>query len=206
MPSIFDLVSSSLGNGAVSKIGAQLGQDSATTRNAIGSALPLLLSALGKSARADSGAGLARALNSRHDGSLLDDVQGYLERDDGRDGAAILRHVLGSRQERAAAALQQTSGIDRDKASTLLATLAPVVLGALGKAKRESGIRDDELNSMLDGETRDLEARAPGTMSALLGILDADGDGDTDLADVVARGSSFLGGLFRGRRSSPPCD
>lgn len=196
MASIFDLISSSLDSGAVSQISAQLGQDPDTTRNAINSALPMLLGAVTKSAQADNGAGLANALNSRHDGSLLNDVAGYLSKNDQSDGAGILRHVLGSNQEVAASTLQKAAGVDKEKAAALLATLAPVVLGALGKTKRESGLRDEDLTSVLDGETRALEEKAPGMMSALTGMLDADGDGDTDLSDVLSRGSKMLGGLF----------
>lgn len=197
MASIFDLISSSLDSSAVSQISAQLGQDSNTTRNAINSALPMLIGALTKSAKADSGTGLARALNSRHDGSVLDDVAGYLSKNDQSDGAGILRHVLGANQDLAASTLQMASGVDKEQASSLLATLAPVVLGALGKTKRDSGLRDEDLTRVLDGETRALEEKAPGMMSALTGMLDADGDGNTELSDVLSRGSRMLGGLFR---------
>lgn len=197
MSSIFDLITSSLDSGSMSQISKQLGQDTSTTRNAINSALPMLLGALKKSAQADSGEGLARALNTKHDGSILDNVAGYLSKNDQTDGAGILKHVLGSNRDLAASTLQMASGVDKEQASSLLATLAPVVLGALGKAKRDSGLRDEDLTRVLDGETRALEQKAPGMMSALTGMLDADGDGDTDLSDVLSRGSKMLGGLFR---------
>ena len=197
MSSIFDLITSSLDSGSMSQISKQLGQDTGTTRNAINSALPMLLGALKKSAQADSGEGLARALNTKHDGSILDNVAGYLSKNDQTDGAGILKHVLGSNRDLAASKLQMASGVDKEQASSLLATLAPVVLGALGKAKRDSGLRDEDLTRVLDGETRALEQKAPGMMSALTGMLDADGDGDTDLSDVLSRSSKMLGGLLR---------
>ena len=197
MASILDLISSSLDSGSMSQISRQLGQDTGTTRNAINSALPMLLGALKKSAQADGGEGLARALNTKHDGSILDNVAGYVSKNDQTDGAGILKHVLGSNRDLAASTLQMASGVDKEQASSLLATLAPVVLGALGKAKRDSGLRDEDLTRVLDGETRALEQKAPGMMSALTGMLDADGDGDTDLSDVLAGGSKMLGGLFR---------
>lgn len=197
MPSIFDLISSSLDSGSVAKISDQLGQDANTTQKAINSALPMLLGALQKNARADNGSGLAHALNSKHDGSILEDLSGYLAKNDQRDGAGILKHVLGSNRDVAATTLQAASGVDKNQASSLLATLAPVVLGALGKTKRDSRLDDRDLTRVLDGETQSLEKRAPGMMSALTSILDADGDGDTDLSDILARGSKSLGGLFR---------
>ena len=197
MSSIFDLITSSLDSRSVAKISDQLGQDKNTTEKAINSALPMLLGALQKSTRADNGSGLANALNTKHDGGVLDNLPGFLSKNDQSDGAGILKHILGSKQDAAAKTLQVASGVDKDQASSLLATLAPVVLGALGKTKRESGLADQDLTRVLDGETQSLEKKAPGMMSALTGILDADGDGDTDLTDILARGSKSLGGLFR---------
>ena len=197
MPSVFDLISSSLDSRSVSQISERLGQDANTTQSAINAALPMLLGAVQKSARADGAAGPARALNTKHDGSVLDDLSGYLSQGDESDGAGILKHILGSNQGLAEKTLEMASGVDRGQASSLLATLAPVVLGALGKTKRDSGLADDDLNNVLDGETRSLEQKAPGVMSALGGLLDADGDGDTDISDILSHGAKSLGGLFR---------
>lgn len=197
MSSIFDLITSSLDSRSVAQISEQLGQDKSTTQNAINSALPMLLGALQKSTKADNGAGLANALNTRHDGSVLENISGYLSTNDQSDGTSILKHVLGSSRDVAASTLQMASGVDKNQASSLLATLAPVVLGALGKAKRDGGLADQDITRVLEGETQSLEEKAPGMMSALTSVLDADGDGDTDLSDLLARGSKSLGGLFR---------
>lgn len=197
MNSIFEMITSSLDSGAVSQISAQLGQDSDKTRSAIQSALPMLLGAVTRSAHEDNGAGLANALSAKHDGGLLDDVAGYLSKNDQSDGAGILGHVLGSKQDAAAATLQKATGVDKDKASSLLATLAPIVLGALGKAKRDAGMSGADLTRALDTEALAIESKAPGMMGALTGMLDADGDGDTDLSDLLSKGSGLLGGLLR---------
>jgi hypothetical protein len=191
------MITSSLDSGAVSQISAQLGQDSDKTRSAIQSALPMLLGAVTRSAHEDNGAGLANALSAKHDGGLLDDVAGYLSKNDQSDGAGILGHVLGSKQDAAAATLQKAAGVDKDKASSLLATLAPIVLGALGKAKRDAGMSGADLTRALDTEALAIESKAPGMMGALTGMLDADGDGDTDLSDLLSKGSGLLGGLLR---------
>jgi len=192
---LIDLLSSSLNDDAIAKIGSQLGKNGAETRNAISSALPMLVGALKKSTQADSGEGLAKALADKHDGSILDNVGDFLSRGDRSDGNGILRHIMGSRQDAAAQALQAASGVDKSKASDLMATLAPLVLGAVSKAK--SGAGSDNLAEMLDQESREIESRSPGVMSALSGILDADGDGDTDIGDLLKLGSGKLGSLFR---------
>ncbi len=197
MPGLMDLLASSLDGDAVDEIGRQLGQDGETTRNAIGSALPMLVGALQKSAQQDHGRGLAQALADKHDGSVLDNVRGFLSQGDRSDGAGILRHVLGSKQDAAVQALQSASGVDASQASGLLQTLAPLVLGAVSKSRPGGSQNPGELAGMLEQETREIEARTPGVMSALSGILDADGDGDTDFGDLLKFGAGKLGGLFR---------
>jgi hypothetical protein len=197
MSSLIDMLTSSLDDNAVATIGRQLGKDPAAAKTAINSALPMLLGALQKSTQQDSGAGLAQALASKHDGGVLDNVAGFLSQDDGKDGAGILRHILGAKQGVAESALGALAGVDKGQASGLLATLAPLVLGAVGKAKTAGNTSGSDLTQMLNRETQGIEERSPGVMKALGGMLDADGDGDTDLADLLKLGSGKLGGLFR---------
>ena len=197
MASIIDMLTSSLDGGAVAEIGKQLGKDEATTKNAINSALPMLLGALQKSTQRDQGAGLAAALQKKHDGSILDNVSGFLARNDRRDGAGILKHVLGSKQEQASAALQAAAGVDKTQAAGLLQSLAPLVLGAVAKSGGGKQLQGGDLAQMLDSESQEIESRSPGIMGALSGMLDADGDGDTDLGDLLKVGSGKLGRLFR---------
>lgn len=197
MSSLIDMLTSSLNDNAVAEIGKQLGKDRAATKTAINSALPMLIGALQKSTQKDSGEGLAQALAGKHDGGVLDNVAGFLAKDDGKDGAGILGHILGSKQGVAESALEAAAGVDKSQASNLLAKLAPLVLGAVGKVKAESNARGNDLAQMLNRETETIEARSPGVMSVLTGMLDADGDGDTDIGDLMKLGAGKLGGLFR---------
>jgi hypothetical protein len=68
--------------------------------------------------------------------------------------------------------------------------LAPVVLGALGRAKRQGAMGAGDLASML-GQERERVAAAPGGLGGLMGLLDADHDGS--VVDDVAR---LAGKLF----------
>ena len=196
MPSIIDMLSGALDNSSVAAIGKQLGQDSDVTSKAISAALPMLVGAFSHSAERDGASGLGQALDKKHDGSILDDLTGFISQNDQRDGEGILGHVLGSRQGAASQMLEAASGLSRDQSSSLMATLAPMVMGALGKARRDESLGDANLQSMLAGEAREVGKRAPGMMGALTGLLDADGDGDTDLQDVLKHGMGKLDGLF----------
>lgn len=183
-----------LGSGELNQLSNQLGTDSSSTQKAVQAAVPMLLSALGKNAASPQGAeALLGALRRDHDGSVLDNVGGALGSDAlSKDGAAILGHVLGNKQSVVAAGIGQASGLSADTSSQLLAMLAPLIMGGLGKTQRQSGLNAEELASMLGGERKQANAGLGG----LAGLLDMDGDGDiTD--DVMNLGSKLLGGLFR---------
>jgi hypothetical protein len=183
---------------ATRQVSRQLGIDEAQAGTAIQAALPLLLGALQRQvsnpAALDS---LAGALDRDHDGAVLDDVAGFLGGGGSADGGGILGHLLGSRQDNVAASLGRTTGLDSARALKLLALLAPLVMGALGRAKRQGPIGGGGLADILGGASRQMNEAAPGLASTLGRLLDADGDGSP--VDDLAKMAGTLGSLF-GRR------
>jgi hypothetical protein len=187
--SLLDMLQQRLGGDAVNQISKQLGTDPTTTQTAIAAALPMLVGALARNAQDPSKAGaLANALG-RHDGSVLDDVAGYLGRGNTGDGDGILGHVLGGRKETVQTGLGQAAGLDPAKAGTLLAMLAPLVMGALGKAQREQGLDTGGLAGMLGSEQQRATDAAPGVMGMLSSFLDRDHDGSVmdDIAGMLGK-------------------
>ncbi|NKB89134.1 MAG: DUF937 domain-containing protein [Acidobacteria bacterium] len=182
-----------MGGDEVKKLSSVLGADSQTTEKAMSAAMPALLGALSRNAASSGGASaLAGALDRDHDGSILDDIGGLLAGGDTGAGASILGHVLGDREPAVAANVARNSGMDLSSVQKLLPMLAPLVLGALGKQKRQSGLDASGLASQLFGAQEQVEREAPGMLGAL---LDADGDGDsTD--DILKLGAGLLGGMF----------
>jgi len=197
MPSMMDLLSGALGGDALNLIGKQLGVDSDTVQSGVASALPVLLGGLAKNASDSKGAGaLASALDRDHDGSVLDDLAGYLgSGSQATDaGAGILKHVLGGRQPVAEQAISKVSGMDAAKASALLKVLAPLALGALGRVKREQGLDAAGLADKLGSERKRAADAQPDAMAAITGLLDQDGDGSI-VDDVAGIASKFLSGF-----------
>ena len=194
MSFITDMIVQQLGNSGASMIAEKLGIPESVAKMAISAALPMLVGGLGRNAADPAGAAsLAGALDNKHDGSILNDVLGALggqsEKD---DGMAILGHILGSKQNNAQSALGQAAGLDQNQAGDLMAMLAPVVLGQLGKTKQEQGLDASGLADLL-GQERETADQQLGGMASL---LDLDGDGDvTD--DMLKLGGSLLGGLFK---------
>jgi hypothetical protein len=56
--------------------------------------------------------------------------------------------------------------------------LAPLVLGALGKAKQQNNLDAGGLASMLGAESSTLQKKSSGGAEMLMKLLDQDGDGE----------------------------
>ena len=194
--SLLEILQQRLGGQAVEQISRKLGSDPGTTGNAIDAALPLLLAAVARNASNGAQAkSLDTAVSQDHDGSVLDDVPGYLNRAETGPGAGILRHVLGGNQPTVEHGLSQTTGLDAGKAGRLLIMLAPLVMGALGRAKQERGLDAGGLSNLLAGERENLNQSAPGVMGMLGRFLDRDGDGS-----VIDDVGGMLGKTFGSKR------
>jgi hypothetical protein len=195
MSSLIEMLMQQLGSQqSLGQLGRQLGTDQRATENAVGAALPVLLGALARnSAEASKAESLDRAL-SKHDGSVLDNLGGFLDAPDVDDGNGILRHVLGDRRQSVETGVSRASGLDMSMVAKLLPMLAPVVMGALGRQKRDNGLNSAGLSELLGSERRQMEQSSPA--AGMLGkLLDQDGDGS--IADDVAKlGTGLLSGLF----------
>ena len=164
--------------GQADQIGARIGADPSQTQQAISVALPALLAGLKQ--EATPGSGLQQAVERDHDGSILDDLPGYLNGTanlDSRttDGNGILEHVFGDRQQNVAQAVSTRSGLDMGTIMQLLPLLAPIVMGMLGKqARSDSGSSGGmgDLGSILGGLTGmggTGGSNSPGGLDDLLG-------------------------------------
>ena len=147
----------------------------------------------------DGAASLNNALESKHDGSLLDNLTGILQgqtQELQSDGDGILGHVFGSKRPAIEQGIAQKSGLSMDKIGPLLAILAPIVMAYLGKEKRQtntgSGGLGDLLGGLLGGGQQQQGRSGGGIMDIVGGLLDKDGDGNP-LNDL-------LGGFLGGRR------
>lgn len=204
--SLLELLSQQIGGDAVQQISRQVGADEQATSKAVSTALPLLVTALAKNSNDQQGAAsLLGALDRDHDGSVLDDVMGFLGNSGGGGaagggaGAAILGHILGGRQSGAESAIGQASGLNSGQVGQILAMLAPLVMGALGKQKRSSGLDVGGLSDLLQGERKQVERAQPEGMDIFSRMLDSDGDGDVK-DDIAKIGMGMLGKMFSGRR------
>lgn len=201
MSGILDLLNSDLGKSIISGVSGQTGQDESKTSSVLTMALPVLMTAMKRNASTPQGAeGLLNALNSKHDGSILDNLGGLfgggVDSNVLDDGGKILGHVLGGKQQHIENALSQKSGMDAGSVAQILKVAAPILMGVLGnQAKQQKVNNANGIEGLLGGLLGGSSAK--NEQSFLESILDADGDGSIidDVAGMVLGGSKKKGGL-----------
>lgn len=198
MASILDQVMEQLQGGGVGQLSQTVGVGEADVSKVIEGAVPALLAALTRnSGSADGASSLLGALDRDHDGSILDDVTGFLAGAGSADqGAGIVRHALGSRQARVENAISQGSGVDQASVGKIIAMLAPIVMGALGRANNQQGMDAGALAGMLGQERETARQRSPEAVDMLTKFFDADNDGSA-MDELAEMGSKLLGNLFK---------
>ncbi len=160
------------------KLGASVGASPEQVRKVTDFALPAILGGMTDNSQTRAGAeSLALALE-QHEDEPVDDLAGFIDQVDSEDGRKILGHVLGSEQPRVESALARNTGLDIGQISGLLKQLAPLLLGALGRQKKEDGLGVSDLTGLLTRLTNQEDESPACGLSSLLSRLDADQDGN----------------------------
>lgn len=206
MTGILDLLNSDTGKAIISGVAGSTGQDTNKTSSVLTMALPVLMKAMQRNAATPEGAqGLMGALE-KHDGGILDNLGGLfsggVNADVVQDGSKILGHVLGSKQQGVEQVIGQKAGMDTGAVANILKTAAPILMGVLGRQRRQNNVSNaGDLGGLLGGLLGGNSAQKE--QSFLEQILDADGDGSIvdDVAGMVlgnAGGQQKSGGLLGG--------
>jgi hypothetical protein len=191
MFSLENLLGQEQGHQATEQISKSLGANPTVTSTAIQMALPMILGALAKNAQNPQGAeALSNTLQKNHDGGIIDNLDGFLNENQqtNNDGLGILGHIFGNKQGAVAQQVSQNSGLDIGQVAQLLITLAPIVMGFLGKKKQEQNLDANGLSSLLGEQQHQLQSSGNPMMDMVSGFLDKDGDGSSmdDLASMAA--------------------
>ncbi len=205
MSGLMDLISQHVGKEQIDHIAKQIGATPEQTESAVSLAIPTLLGAVARKADSNEGATqLHQAIQTQDSGGMLGQLGGLLS---GSAGSAITsalsRHgtggmgdllgsILGSRQSKVEQGIGKASGLSAGQIGSLLAMLAPLVMGTLGKATQAKNMDADGLAGMLRQEKQTMEKQASGGL--LSGLLDQDGDGDFDFQDIMKIGMKKLFG------------
>lgn len=178
------------------QLAEQVGGNEGQVKNGVMAALPAMLTALSKNTGTEKGAQeLNNALETKHDGSIINNLSGYLSNPDLKDGAGILNHLFGNQTSNVANAVSQSSGLDTNGSMKMLQMLAPILMGMLGQQKKQNNLDAKglgNLTSMLASNFGS-EAGASGIMEAVTNLLDANKDGNV-MDDIMGMVGKLFGG------------
>lgn len=161
------------------------------------SVINTLMQGLLNNSSSESGAtGLLGALDRDHNGSILDDVMGFL----GNSGqgapaqmtnsAGILGHILGFKQQNVTNGIGKVFGMEPSTVLGLMSMLAPVVMGLIGKARANNQVDQTNIQQVL-GTTVQQQTEQNSGLGIFGKLLDSDGDGNIS-DDLLQMGMKFL--------------
>jgi len=182
--SLLDLLTGNAGNQVASQAENKFGISKNQVIALMAVAAPLIISYLRKKSQDSNEAeALNNALDRDHDGSILNDPAQIETRQN--EGNSILSHIFGSQKQNVENQLSQNTGISMDKIGPILAMLAPLVMGYIGKQKQQNNVNSGGLGDLLGG---------------ILGGAQSQAQNGNPLNDILG---SVLGGGAQQHSSNP---
>lgn len=214
--SLIDLITGNTGNQVAEQAENKFGISKGQIIALLAVAAPLIISYLrNKSQDANEAEALNNALDKDHDGSILNNPTSAVERE--AEGNSILDHIFGGEKATVENQLSQNTGISMDKIGPILAMLAPIIMGYIGKEKQANGVNagglGDLLGGILGGAQQQAQAEPANPLNDLLGSVlggatQQSGGGLGDILGSVLGGGNqkqsgglgdLLGGILGGK-------
>ncbi len=195
MFSLQDILGQQQGTDAVSQISQQIGADHGATNSAISMALPMIFGAMNNHATQNPGIfGTIVNMATENDGTILDDVAGYLTGNQamGNMAGGVLGTVFGGNQGAVANQISQQSGLNIGQVSQLLMMVAPLVMGYLGRQQTNQNLDAGGLASLINGHQQQAQSSGNPMMDMVSGFLDSNHDGNS-MDDIMSMASKFMG-------------
>ncbi|MGD1319472.1 DUF937 domain-containing protein [Chryseobacterium sp. 2R14A] len=195
--SLIDLLTGNTGNQVAEQAENKFGISKNQIIALLAVATPLVISYLrNKSQDAKEAEALNNALDKDHDGSILNDTSQLESRQN--EGGSILSHIFGSEKNTVENQLSQNTGISIDKIGPILAMLAPVIMGYIGKEKQQNNVGagglGDLLGGILGGAQNQAQQQQSNPLNDILGSVLGGGQSQSSgnpLNDILG---SVLGG------------
>lgn len=163
--SLIDLITGNVGNQVAENSSKKFGIEKGQLIALAVVAAPLIIGALRKNAKKspEEAEKINNALAKDHDGSVLDNPAQASE----KDGSSILDHIFGANRSDVEEKLSSQSGISMDKIGPVLASLAPVIMGYIGKQKASSNVSSGGgISDLLGGILNNAASSKSGTSTS----------------------------------------
>jgi len=152
-----DVMKMMLNSGNIGQMGKLLGVNEQEATSAIEEVLPMLIKGMqGQATNKETQQGFLKALQD-HSQDDTSDFTRFLKNVDTDDGAKIVKHLLGQKEEEVAARATKKSGLDKKTILRIMAIAAPFLMSQMGKSaksKAKATTSDDMLSivgGLLDG-------------------------------------------------------
>lgn len=177
---LMDLVKTAINtSGVADQIGSAVGLEKSKTNSAIEAAIPVLLGGLMKKASTPSGASELSNIFKKQDAepSILDNLGSLVSGGASSKllglGSSLLPMFLGSSQASIVSVLMKLLGLGDKSVLGLLGSLAPIVMGVVGKqAKSAGGFDPSVLTNLLGGQNNFLSSALPSELKGVMGLAD----------------------------------
>ncbi|MCE2783418.1 MAG: DUF937 domain-containing protein [Pirellula sp.] len=194
---LMDLVKTAISSsGVADQIGSAVGLEKSKTNSAIEAAIPVLLGGLMKKASTPSGASELSNIFKKQDAepSILDNLGSLVSGGASSKllgmGSSLLPMLLGSSQASIVSVLMKLLGIGDKGVLGLLGSLAPIVMGVVGKqAKSAGGFDPGVLTNLLGGQSNFLSSALPNELKGVMGLADL-GKQASEAVSSAARGAT----------------
>ncbi|MEY8761213.1 DUF937 domain-containing protein [Chryseobacterium tongliaoense] len=195
--SLIDLLTGNTSNQVADQAESKFGISKNQIIALLAVAAPLIISYLrNKSQDSNEAEALNNALDKDHDGSILNDSSQLEARQ--AEGGSILSHIFGGEKQAVENQLSQNTGISIDKIGPILAMLAPVIMGYIGKEKQQNNVGAGGLGDLLGGilgnASNQAQAQQSSPLNDILGSVLGGGQSQSSgnpLNDILG---SVLGG------------
>jgi hypothetical protein len=190
MEDILNSILSKLDDNSLQAISQKANASPDKAKSAMAAAIPVLMNALARNSSSPEGAqSLQNAIKRDHDGSLLDNLGGFLNNPEASNGAGILKHVLGGKRQTVEQYISKDSGLGGNSVGKILEMAAPLVMGYLGK--KSGGGDENALGNVINSYLNSEKKQAPKSQSVINQLLDQNNDGSV-IDDIARMGMSFL--------------
>ncbi len=185
-----DMLKNELNDMVKDQLAVRAGVPSEKSSGVVDDVVSALLGGLKSNVKTKDGAtSLDAALSKDHDGSILGDILGMTSKKSVQtDGSKIIGHIFGSQENKILDGLSKKTGLSKEILGTLMAVIAPIILGKLGQTKKANALSAEDIADEISSE----KGPNDGLLDSFGGMLDRDGDGSI-VDDVIDIGSSLFG-------------
>lgn len=132
------LLSTMVSSDSIGNISKVTGAKKADVQSVLSAALPLLIEGAGKQAEGkDTVEGFTGALE-QHAQNDTSDIKAFMKGVDLEDGAKIVAHLLGKKNESAQKSISKDSGVSGNQVGSIMAAAAPLLMSLLGQQSSSS--------------------------------------------------------------------